>query len=323
MTTPAYKFFRHWNVQDIPQGARIGIYGAGLICDFLVEQLQDRPDITICHFFDTYKERQYRGHHVEVYNPEKIYDVDYIIVTSMHWVVIVDHINPAQECVTLTPPQERYKLCIVDDTNKLIFVRNSHSASGSTQQMMEVHPCTQQLIDTHNPKYKDYFKFSFVRNQFDRFLSIYDGFFIWPKENPDDLLLPDGTPSLSIYPLLESLGMDPNAMTIDDFIDVYFRLDEDVIDPHLRRQTTTLGDFVDFVGIYENYDDEIERLKREANLGPEYVRKIKIPLFRRKRPELTDNQRQKLYTYYKSDFDAYDLDPSWHSGIHNKNYKGK
>lgn len=110
-----------------------------------------------------------------------------------------------------------------------------------------------RLVDITHARYRSYFKFSFVRNPWDRAVSCYANRF------HEDSNLTSQRYFLS--PLKEILGKE--RITFRDYVSFVARVPDDASDPHWRSQTLSLyahasTPVVDFIGRLENISDDIK-----------------------------------------------------------------
>ncbi len=106
-------------------------------------------------------------------------------------------------------------------------------------------------------EYKDYFKFSFVRNPWDRIVSCYVDKILNRSER--ELFMKKRDTLFLEYPWYRP------GMTFDEFVRGVSKTPDSIADEHFRSQTSFIVDsnfrpFVDFVGKYENIQNDFLRV---------------------------------------------------------------
>lgn len=116
-----------------------------------------------------------------------------------------------------------------------------------------------QLIPELEESYRDYFKFSFVRNPYDRLVSCY-----YSKINPKVVGL-DQEPR-------EGLGLRP-GMTLKEFAEAVCLIPDEKANVHFRSQHFFLRNYgaggeplVDFVGRFEDMEENFGRVTKELGV---------------------------------------------------------
>jgi hypothetical protein len=117
-----------------------------------------------------------------------------------------------------------------------------------------------RLIPELDGRYRDHFKFSFVRNPYDRLVSCY-----YSKINPKVVGI-DQEPH-------EGVELRP-GMTFAQFVEAVYLIPDDKANVHFRSQHLFLrapdakGDLlVDFLGRFENMERDFARAAKELGLG--------------------------------------------------------
>lgn len=146
-----------------------------------------------------------------------------------------------------------------------------------TASMLKNHPHTKDYFD-------NYLKFAFVRNPYERILS----HFIWKNEYyPENL--PDATPESF------SRWLDKLKINIDHLIPQY-----DFIYENNKC-------IVDFVGRFENLQKDFNIILNKLNIiNVEKLSKTnQSKIIHNKDAYLSPKNREKIYHYYKKDFDIF------------------
>ena len=182
-----------------------------------------------------------------------------------------------------SPPQGP----VVSERRRLIFYSVSKAASSTLARlflelegypepssrpemwrMVEKHRVPRPTLDSQQSKYSGYFRFTFVRNPWDRLVSCYLNKVVAPCPNVSGPFL--------IYPKIRF-----NRMSFTDFVRFVHHVPDDLCDKHFRPQSTSFDDKdVDFIGRVERFTDDlaqvIERAKLDTHLleyGHKYVNK--------------------------------------------------
>jgi hypothetical protein len=104
-------------------------------------------------------------------------------------------------------------------------------------------------LDVISAKFQDYFKFSFVRNPWDRLVSCYYSK-VWQQE--------------TMLPHLRKLGFHPQ-MQFKEFVTTVCQIPDDQADEHFKSQyalITNKGEIApDFVGRFERLSEDWEKLR--------------------------------------------------------------
>jgi hypothetical protein len=113
------------------------------------------------------------------------------------------------------------------------------------------------LLAGLDQKYKDYFKFAFVRNPWDRLVSCYVDKIV-RNEVPPKLLRSAGRADVEFYP----------KMPFAEFVETVCRIPDRVANPHFRPQHLTVcgpngKPMADFVGRFENLREDFARVAQE------------------------------------------------------------
>jgi len=146
----------------------------------------------------------------------------------------------------------------------------------------------------YSKKYSTYFKFAFVRNPFDRLVSVY-----LEKVCKDPSLIARN-PGLQTIFTKEGLfkqylsieGMYPH-MPFKSFVAIISKISDEKAERHLRSQNKFIcsetGEiFVDFVGRFENFEKEIASLMHQMNVTSYSI------------PHLLKSDRKHYSSYYDS-----------------------
>jgi hypothetical protein len=132
--------------------------------------------------------------------------------------------------------------------------------------------------------YRNYLRFTFVRNPYDRFLSFY-------KDNLKGDMLNEG--ECRSYRAFGRLG------SIDNLINHVMEYDDSELDYHLKPQSWFIqGIDLDFICYVENFDRDMESLKwiLGINKPHKHLRQTE------NKYSLNDRQKEMIYKRYEEDF---------------------
>ncbi len=171
-----------YTANDLPHGIRIGIYGTGKrgrIEKDIIEQT--RKDIKIAFFLDSFSRGEVDGYDVlkptDLLGKENIFDM--ILICSAYSVdmlmYLVDLEFPDSKIAISAISDDFFpRTCLISEEHNFIFVPIGKVASMSFLKLFSNYcPRGLQNIDYRSTKYKNYHKFAFVRNPYDRFVSCF------------------------------------------------------------------------------------------------------------------------------------------------------
>ena len=186
---------------------------------------------------------------------------------------------------------------IIDNNNKFVFVAIAKTACTSVHRRFDIHedpiPSIYHMhlrdILEENPDAKDYYKFAFVRNPYDRLLSAYYNFRFSPEHK-------DWAYPIYKYDMFRDFVLDIENSGCLDFIHLSSQFD-------FLRVGDSIG--ADFVGRYENLNEDFAKV--ETHLGLSHV---ELPVVRTSRhPHYTlmydDEMKKKVQEIYEKDFEEF------------------
>lgn len=230
----------------------------------------------------------------------KLHQEVIIVLPGLNWLEnIYKFVNQGFERFAILPSlnlNSSKRVCIVSYEKKMIFLPNYKVMYSSFREYMrenfsefqdapQVSHGLNSNVDLNAPKFKEFFKFSIVRNPFDRYASFYRDklgrdqdhyhYRIWNQ--PMCSLL--GKDKVTLLESLKFVNMIPNSHS----------------DPHFLSQESKLlnGDgtsLVDYVGKIENLDDVLQHIAEQAKIPS-----IDIPLYNQTKPLKKD-----FMDFYKS-----------------------
>lgn len=134
--------------------------------------------------------------------------------------------------------------------------------------------------------FRNYFKFSFVRNPETRFISAWkdkvlkQNYFRFTNEE------------------LEKM------QDLDHFISWVEKLDIDKCDEHLRSQNSLIDlNNIDFLGRFENFQNDFNTVMNQLSIESENIEHLNKGI--REELELNKGQRLRIYNIYKKDFQIF------------------
>jgi len=166
---------------------------------------------------------------------------------------------------------------IASHKNRFIYVALAKTASSSLkldlaknlgihQGQVHLHEIPFEGIDRKffNPAYQSYFKFTIVRNPWDRILSCYLNKIKMDK-NFNNVFFRNGIPMT-----FERFGVFYAGMSFEQFVDEISDIPDEIADSHFRSQAFCVLDqsdnlLVDFVGRFENLKSDVERIYSVLN----------------------------------------------------------
>ena len=133
-------------------------------------------------------------------------------------------------------------------------------------------------------KFKKYAKVAFVRDPLERLISTYNYSLQYVKENPKC-----------------SIAFMSNARNFDEFIELYFT--ENLIKEHyfFWKQAVYLDCEMDFIGKFENLQDDFYAMKEKFKLNVTLLHHNKSLSFDKKIP-LKESNLKKIFLLYSDDY---------------------
>jgi chondroitin 4-sulfotransferase 11 len=125
-----------------------------------------------------------------------------------------------------------------------------------------------EVVDIKKGEYEDHFKFSFVRNPWDRVISCYSDKILHENVTNHQYINGVFRRYVSKYKDLFYMGM-----TFEDFVRVISKIPDTQADRHFRSQRCFItdqdgNDLTDFVGRFENLRSDLAFVARRTGLGP-------------------------------------------------------
>ncbi len=158
-----------------------------------------------------------------------------------------------RENANLTPSTGRYQLTI-GETPKFVWYRNAKVGTRSTLEFLSnagVEFSTRQSFNCYYPPdlFKDYFKFAFVRNPWDRFVSAWVNKVLRGRR----------------------LGAEPARLEklqdFGNFVDYCSEVDLNTCDIHIRRQSCLIDlNSIDYLGRFERFEHDLCEIGRILGL---------------------------------------------------------
>ena len=122
------------------------------------------------------------------------------------------------------------------------------------------------LEQSTNKKYNGYFKFAFVRNPWDRLVSCYFDKVVGSRSMSNNRVIKNG----EYKAFKQQYKRDFKTMTFPEFAEMVSQLDEESSNGHFRSQYTYLHvDELDFIGRFENLQNDLSKLKQRFNISVE------------------------------------------------------
>ena len=184
---------------------------------------------------------------------------------------------------------------IINDENKFVFISVPKTGSTSIRRRLgsfedpppEIYHMSIEDVLKQYPHVKDYFKFAFIRNPYDRIFSTYIN------------LKYDGH-----HWATELKGKE----TFREFV-LDFKNSEYSKYIHLQPQSSCVkigGNLaVDFLGKFENLQKDFRKVEEILNLEPEPLIKIRVSS-KDKEPKIIDQQiKDIIYDIYHEDFESF------------------
>ena len=184
---------------------------------------------------------------------------------------------------------------IIDDKNKFVFICVPKTGSTSIRRRLgnfkdpppEIYHMSIKDVLEQYPHVKDYFKFAFVRNPYDRIFSTYIN------------LKYDGH-----YWATDLKG----KKTFREFV-LDFKNSEYSKYIHLQPQSSCVkidGNLaVDFLGKFQNLQKDFRKVEEILNLEPKPLIKIRVSS-KDKEPKIIDQQiKDIIYDIYREDFESF------------------
>lgn len=186
---------------------------------------------------------------------------------------------------------------VVNDQFKYIFVSVAKCASTSIRRRLgyfkdplpHIYHMFLRDILASKPHAKDYFKFGFVRNPYDRFYSSYINFKY------------DGHPSWAdpfrAYPKFEQFALDFENSKCSKVIHMQPQTDYLFVDGELG---------VDFLGRFENLTADFHAIERALGMPHKDLIRTRIASTQRHDPKVyTDDMKKVVQRFYKQDFENF------------------
>jgi hypothetical protein len=179
----------------------------------------------------------------------------------------------------------------INDERKFIWFRVHKAGLSSTNDLLKQNNCGFPECFPPQPfnpaKYKNYFKFGFVRNPWDRVVSCYFNKIVFPSKKRKYFE--------------KCLGKD-----FEYFVDFIKKSDLAVANPHIRLQTKLLPyEDVDFVGHLENYDEDIRYVAEILNLKISNIPQKNTTQHQHYSTYYTERTKQIIAEKYKEDIEAF------------------
>jgi len=207
----------------------------------------------------------------------------------------------------------RIRRAIVDDTHKLIYVEIAKAACSSIkfaigESLGMPEPAIDDWlcgavpdVNLGDERYRGHFKFTFVRNPWDRAVSCYVEKFYDPLPGSDFA-------EQWANPLARALGKD--HVSFEDFLEHIGGQSDDVSDIHWKSQYTTAFDdsgqpVCDFVGRFEQLDRDFAEVCRTVGIATQLPHKNRLLHRKPYREYYNDDLRQLVERRYANDIRAF------------------
>ncbi len=307
---------KHHFVEDLPKGLSILLYGSGGRGLSIFNELKRiRKDIQVYSFADSSKTGELEG--LPILSPEamvaKKNDFDAVCIVSHWWKEIAVNLSNfgINNIIILASKsiQGKIKQVTVSDKRQFIYIGTPRSGSSALHYCLGsnfVTDAVQKDIDISNPKYKNYFKFTFVRNPWDRVLSCYVSKIVNAVKNP---LPRKDEMSLYVKPISTLLGK--NELTFDDFVQFITHERDGSADPHWRAQHTFSYDvdgllIADYIGRLEIIDEDFNIIRKEIGTDINIIRSSQSGKKGPYQDAYNDNSQKLIAERFKKDIQLFD-----------------
>lgn len=187
---------------------------------------------------------------------------------------------------------------MVNHKYKVIFTHIPKTAGSSITKFIK--DGSQEISDHNylqqdlNNKTKDYFKFTFVRNPWDRFVSNFFYFKKYGNNYPKDIIM----------------GQTINKYdSFLDFIkDIHKLSKSDLPHPHFNRQITWLDPRIDFIGRFENLEEDFNFVAQQIGALNRQLPFVNKSNHRHYRDYYDNEARQIIARRYKKDIERFNYE---------------
>jgi hypothetical protein len=141
-------------------------------------------------------------------------------------------------------------------------------------------------------KYKNYFKFAFIRNPWDRFVSA------WHQKVVEN----------NLFNFSED--MLPKMRVFENFVDfVIENTNVEICDPHLRLQSRLIDlNNIDYLGRFEKFNENLEEVMKVLDINADIEKKNASVGRKSYREYYTNSTRDKIAKIYRKDISLFNYD---------------
>lgn len=204
---------------------------------------------------------------------------------------------------------------VINHEKKLIYVRmckvaNSSIKGAMCEEIDEYHDLHRKVPGSEvlTKEEKEYFKFSFVRNPYERLVSCYVNKYVTPKKK-------FAGQKQELYMDKYLFGYIRNPKDFSEFVKKVCKIPPRLEEQHFQQQYHLLYDrhgncLVDYVGNYENIQEDFECIRQKFNLKP-------LPHYNKSEKGnwmdyYTLETAELVYKKYKKDFETFGYNDLYH-----------